>query len=423
MRAVLGLLILCVAAVAVAWWLSGVPGTVVVTFANTTIETSTPIALLVLAVGVLAILVVIRLLAWIFGIGTRTGRWRRRVRRSGGDEAVTTALVALAAGDARRARAESERARRLLGDTPQTLLLAAQAARLGGEEEAAASLYRKLTERSDAALLGHRGLLRQAVARKDWVLAASIAGKAEAASPGSPWLREERTLLAARSGDWRQALALAAPDAPRAAYAVAAADTARTPDEGMSLARGVWKANRGFAPAALAYARRLRQAGKESRAIEVLRETWTRAPQPDLAALAIAKTADPAERVRLAGRLVSGRPDHAESHLLLARLNLDAGNAAVARRHLEAARKGGLDQTRVWMLTADLEGQGATPGATSLAQQDALRRAAEAPDDPHWRCEACGTQLAEWHAACPNCGTAGRVTWGVGPQAVLLPPA
>jgi HemY protein len=154
-----------------------------------------------------------------------------------------------------------------------------------------------------------------------------------------------------------------------------------------------------------------------------LRAAWTRSPQPDLAALLLANASDPSERLRRATRLVSGQLDHPESHLLMARMQLEAGDLAAARRQLEAARKGGLDQRRVWVLQADLEGrQGGDSEQARLAQRDALRRAAEAAADPTWRCEACGTALPEWRPVCPSCHTAGRVHWGVQTRAELLPP-
>ena len=61
-------------------------------------------------------------------------RWPGRARNSrawrrqhDGDAALTRALVALSAGTAEAARLEVRKARKLLGDTPQTLLLAAEA--------------------------------------------------------------------------------------------------------------------------------------------------------------------------------------------------------------------------------------------------------------------------------------------------------
>ncbi len=326
-------------------------------------------------------------------------------------------------GTPTRPAAKSARARRLLGDGAQPLLLAAEAERLAGNEAGATELFRKLAARQDGALLGLRGLYRQAAAREDWSEAARLAGQAEIAHPGGTWLREERERLAVRGGNWKQALALAGPDAPRAAYATAEAEAEPDGDRGLRLARQAFRDNSGFAPAALAYARRLRAAGREDRAFEVLQRSWTAAPQPDLAAFALAPLGDTTQRLRMAGRLVSGRADHPESHLVLAQESLDGGLTDEARRHLDAARAS-LDERRVWVLLADIEAaeRGDTE-AGRLAQRDALRRAATAAPDPAWRCEACGTVLPAWQPVCPACQTAGRVRWGAPPRAALALPS
>lgn len=422
MQFVLWVLALGIAAVALAWWLAGLPGDVTVALAGVSVQTSTPLALTALVLVLLVLLAVLRVLGWIFGTPLRMRRWQAGRRRANGDTAVTRTLVALAAGEPEDSRREAGKARRLLGDTPQTLLLAAEAERLAGNDDRATELFRTLAD-GDAALLGLRGLFRQALAREDWDDAATLAGRAERVHPGGLWLREERGQLAVRTGDWRLALQLAPPDAPRAAYAVAAADAEADPDEGMRRAKRVWKENPAFTPAALSYAGRLRAVGKEARAQDVLRDAWTQQPQPDLATLALAQVADPMERLKAASRLVSGRPEDPESHMLLASLNLQAGLTGEARRHLDRARAGGLDQRRLWMLMADLEAQDRGETETGrLAQRDALRRAATAAADPAWRCESCGTVHARWLPACPACHTAGRIRWGVAAP-MILPPA
>ena len=423
MPAILWLLVLFVAAVSLGWWLVGLPGTVVVTLSGYTIETATPVALVAVVLLVLVLLGVLSLLAWLFGSPRRLGRWSGRRQRGRGDVAVTRTLVALAAGEQATARKEAKRARVALGDTPQTLLLAAEAERLSGDDAAAADLYTKMADREDAGLLGLRGLFRQAINRQDFDGAAEIARRAERVHPGGNWLREERAALAIRAGDWRQAQALAAPDAPVATYAVAAAEAASDPDDGVRLARAAYKANPDFAPAALAYARRLRAAGRDVKAMDVLREAWARSPTPDLATLALEPEADPQARLRRASRLVAGNPDHVETHLLMARLMLDAEQPADARRRLEAAREAAHGQRRYWRLLADLEGieRGDTE-IGRLAQRDALRHAADATADPAWHCEQCGTALDGWRPTCPACGTTGRVRWGSGRDTVVLAP-
>jgi HemY protein len=413
MRRVFLWLIVAILVVAAAWWVAGLPGNVTVSLAGTTVQMATSLALLGVVVVVLVLTGVLRLLGWFFRTPRRMGAWRSRRRRVAGDAAVTGALVALAASDERRALENATRARRMLGDTPQTLLLAAEAARLAKADAEAAALYRTLADRPEAALLGLRGLYRQAVNRQAWDEAALIARRAEEVHPGGAWLREERTELAVRTGNWSEALRLAPPEAPRAAFATAAADAEADPDAALRLAKRAWRDTPDFVPAALAYARRLRAAGRESKAAGVIRETWERAPQPELAAFALAPVTDPLARARAAERLVEVNPAHVESHLLLARVALEAGLTGQARRHLDAARAAGLNQRRLWLLQADLEAaEGGETEAARQAQREALRRAAAAEPDPTWRCDACGAEHTAWHPRCPVCQTAGRIRWG-----------
>ena len=215
-----------------------------------TVQTTTPIAVLALVVLVVVLVVLLRLILGLLRLPRRLRRVRAARARRLGDAAVTRTLLALAAGESGEARRDSARARRLLGDTPQTLLLAAESARRLGREGEAETLYRLLAERADAPFLGLRGLLRQAIAREDWPAAAELAGRAEAAHPGSLWLRSERTQLAIRGGDWKQAMALSAPGAPLAAIATAAADAEPDEDAALKLARQAFAADPALAPAA-----------------------------------------------------------------------------------------------------------------------------------------------------------------------------
>ncbi len=406
--------------VAAAWYLSGLPGQVAATIAGVTVETSAPLAVLALVVLVALLHLLLRLITALILLPRTLRRWWRRRWRERGDAAVSRALVALAAGDAADSLHHTQRARRLLGDSPQTLLLAAEARRLAGREDDAALVFRTMAARDDAAFLGLRGLFRQAMAREDWAEAAVLARRAETLHPGASWLREQRTELAVRTGDWRQALALAGPGAPRTAFAVAAADAATDPDAATRLARQTWKADPGFVPAALAYARRLRQANRDDRAQEVLRTTWKISPHPDLAAFALDNGAVDMARVKLAASLVQAAPDHAESHLLLARTSLEAGLTGEARRHAEAARRAGMRQKRLFLLLADLEAvEHGDTEAGRVAQHDALRQAASAEPDSAWRCEVCGAAHATWLPACPVCHTPGRIAWR-GPARLAL---
>ncbi len=140
-------------------------------------------------------IILLRILRAVLGIPSTGAGWRRRHRLILGERTVTRVLVALAAGEKGEARKEARRARNLLGDSPQTLAACAEAGRLSGREDEAEEAFRALAKQTEARFLGLRGLLRQAVDRRDWSEALVIAKQAEAAHPGTLWLRQQRAEL------------------------------------------------------------------------------------------------------------------------------------------------------------------------------------------------------------------------------------
>lgn len=412
MRAVLSFLVVAAAVIAFFWWLLGLPGTIGGHIGDTTIDMPTYVALMALGVLFLLLYAGARLLAMLAGLPRRTSRMQALRNRRRGETALTRTLLALAGGDGEAALREAERSRALLGDTPQTLLLAAYAGRQAGQEEEATAAFRTLAAREDAGFLGLRGLLQQAVARGDWDEADRLARQAEAANPGGTWLQAERKQLAIRNGAWRNVLELAGPDDPKAAFGTAAALAETDTSEGRRLAKKAWAADEGFTPAALAYAGRLRDAGKENRAQDVLRTAWSRAPHPDLAEAMLATAPDDLTRTRRAEALAASMPTHVESQLLLTRVALSVNLPGEAQRHADEALAAGVNQRRLWLLFADIAGR----NGDGAAQADALRRAAAADPDPAWRCGACGATHQAWAPRCDECGTPGLLNWGVAPS-------
>ena len=406
MRTALSLFVTALICVGIAWWISLLPGTVTATIAGTTLSSSTPIAVTLLLILFLLVYVLIRLLAWLISIPRRSRRWRSGRQRGRGEVALNRALIALAANDSGAARREAERGRRLLGDTPLTLLLAAQAGKQAGRDDEATALYEKLAERPDARLLGLRGLIRIAIDKQDWQVATSLAADAERAHPGAKWLREERSFMAQQTGEWREALRLAAPES-KAALAVAASTTEDDPRAAMGLAKQAFDMEPGLAPAAIAYAGWLRHFGRAKQAQEVLRQSWSAQPHPDTAAAFVEQVHEPVARARELAVLVRANPDNAEACLIVAQAALDAGMVADARHQLERARQAGVNDRRFWTLLADVHVmEGDNDGA-----QEALRQVAEADANPTWVCEKCGTQYDHWHAVCDTCRSTGSIHW------------
>jgi HemY protein len=427
MRRVVLVLLTVAVVVLVAWGIFRLPGSVSAEIGPYSFAAASPVAALAAIVVFVAIYLVLRLLGFVVFMPRRLRRWRAVRHRRFGDIAVTRALVALAAGESGDARRESGRARRLLGDTPQTLLLTAEAGRLSGREDEAAAAFRALSERDDAAFLGFRGLLRQAMEREDWAEASAIARRAEAAHPAALWLRKERAALAIRTRNWGDALAQSDADAPKAALAAAAAEQAATLPSGLRLGRQAWKEDRALPAAALAYAARLRADGRESRAQSVLRKSWEAAAHPDLAVAFIAPLPDAPSRLAATQRLTRNNPTHPESRLALARAALAAGRTEDAQFHADAVRAGGLNQRRVWLLLAEIaDAQAADPAraepeieAARLAHRDALRRATVADPDPVWRCTDCRTPQTAWQPVCPACGKTATLRWDSAPVSAV----
>ena len=411
MRRILLILLAAILAVCAAWAVASLPGRVSAEFGPVAIDAPSAVAAAGLLAAFLALHLALRGLGGLFGIPARLRRRRADRARAIGDRSVARALVALAANAPAEARREAARARRLLGDTAQTLLLAAEAGRLGGRDDEAEAAFRALSERPDAAFLGYRGLLSRAVAAGDWSEAGRLAGRAEAAYPGAAWLRAERAALAVKAERWAEALSFAATPQARAALATAAARDAADPATARRLAREALAAAPGLAPAAVLAARQARAAGQESRAAAILAEAWKAAPHPDLAAELASGIAAPLDRVRAARKLVAGDLAHPESRLALARACLDAGLTGEARRQLDDARAEGEQGRRAWLLRAELEAvdRGGTEEGRS-ARLDALRHAADAPDAA-WRCGECGASAAGWAPVCPACAAIGAARW------------
>ncbi len=412
MRRLLTALVIGIAVVAIAWYLAGITGHVSVTVGAWDIQTSVPIAILGVVILVLALIVLLRILVGIWLIPGSTARWRRALRLRAGQRALNRVLVALAAGEQATARKSAQRARRLLGDTPQTLLLVAEAGRLDGHEDEAEAAFRALTRQPEGSFLGYRGLLRQAIDRRDWAEATELARQAEQVHPGTAWLRQQRAELALQTDNWADALELIGSDPRRVVYYIAAADAEANPKRALEYARLAWKEDPTFPPATVAYARRLRLAGQESRARSAIIDAWVKAPHPDLSDLMLSPESDKMARLQAAKRLVERNPTHPESRMLVAQCALDAGVTNEARTQIEAARTHGVNQRRLCLLTADLEEQehGDTE-AGRQAQRAALRAASTAEPDPHWLCSNCNAEPASWQPKCPVCAHIGSLRW------------
>ena len=420
---------------AAAAWVAGHPGALTLQWEGRNIEMPVGYAAGLLVLLLLALQLLYRFWHWLRRGPGAWGSARAARRRRLGYRALTHGMVAVAAGDAVEAKRLAVKAEQLLDEPPLTLLLAAQAAQLGGDEAAAERYFSAMLERPETEFLGLRGLLAQAVRKQDRLTALRLATRARELRPNTPWVLRELFALQSAEGLWPDAettlaqaikhKALPAAEGRRAQAIVAfeqaqGAEQAGQPDRARKLALQAVSLSPDLVPAIVLAASLLAAAGKRRRAVNLLTESWIQVPHPDLAQAyaGLFPDEDAAERLRRAQELAAHRPDHVESRLVLAEAALAAGDLATARKQLEPLVKERLTPRTAGMM-AELEEKQYGDAASA---REWLIRAAHAAPDPAWICRTCGAQGQAWAARCGACGGFDTLHWqqpvGMAPMAV-----
>lgn len=365
------------------------------------------------------------------------GRWSFARKQRKGDAALSRGLVAAAAGDALEARRQAQKARSLVGASPLTLLLSAQAAQLGGDEEAQGDAYRAMLAHPEAEFVGLRGLFMQARRREDEDEAMALATRAHQLKPRAAWAANALFDLKSARGEWSEAkkvldasarAKLIDPGVTRRRRAVLLsaealdAQSRGDNEHALSLAQKAIALSPGLTPAAIVAARELTAAGKMWRAQDVIEAAWAQAPHPELAAAyaAIKPNESISERAERMKGLAQLNRDHFESRMLLAEQAANQGRWLEARRLL-GPLAGGFASTRVCALMAEIEQSEKHDASAAHAW---LARAVRAPRDAEWRCANCGWADPAWHAVCANCGAFDTLSWqapGAGTLELMMP--
>ncbi|MCY4319806.1 MAG: heme biosynthesis protein HemY [Alphaproteobacteria bacterium] len=351
----------------------------------------------------------------------RFGRVGRRRER--GYRALSLGMVAVAAGAADEAKRRAREADRLLDGAPLTLLLAAQAAQLDGDDSAARKFFEAMVDEPETSLLGLRGLMAQADRAGDRTEALAIAARAQKERPGTPWVLEALFDLRTANDDWDGASAalealasrkLVRGEDLRRRRAVVAAERSRLAETrgdktaALQHARAAWKLDPAL-PAAAACAARLEGgAGHNGRAEKILRDGWMKAPHPILgeALEALWSGLAPTVRFTQGQRLLKGAAARPETRALLADLALAAGQQAEARKLVEPLVGENAPARLCRQMASIALADGDMEGARMW-----LARARLAPGDQAWFCRACGAMSAAWHGACPECKVFDSLEW------------
>jgi HemY protein len=394
-RVVIFLVVVGLLALGVAW-LADRPGEVVVTWQGMRIETS----LMVLGAAIVAAMAAIALLWSLLSALLRSPfMLRRHLHRRRGErayEAISRGLVAVGAGDLAAARKHTAEVKRIAPAEPLALLLSAQSAQLGGDSDAADSVFRAMAGRDDTKALGLHGLYVEARRRGDHASAHAFAEEAARESPSLGWAGRAVLEFRCLTGDWAGALALLESNRraidketyrrQRAVMLTARANETQDTDRDNAKAFALEAAKLAptFVPAASLAGRMLAEAGELRRASRVLNKAWLANPHPDLAQVFSGLRYGDAARDRLKRieALAKKVPGHVEGALAMARAALDAREFAKARAALASYLA--VPTKRVALLMAELERAERNDEGRA---REWIARAVNAAPDPKWTAE------------------------------------
>jgi HemY protein len=380
------------------------------------------VALIWLAMLLVGLLVAV--LRFLSGDETAVSRYFDRNREQKGYQALTEGMLALASGEPRTALVRAQRAERYLGRPELTTLLTAQAAELSGDGARATEAYKALLADDRTRFVGIRGLMKQKLAEGDTATALKLAEKAFALKPRHPETQDILLKLQSQAGDWKGARGtlgakLKAGALPRDVYrrrdavmALQGASGVLDEDATVEAREAAIEANRlspDLIPAAAMAARALIAGGDAKGAARVLKKAWEAQPHPDLAAAfaEIVPDETPADRLRRFRTLTAAKPDHDETRLLLAELNLAAEDFPAARRALGDIVTRHPTARALAVMAAVERGE----GAEEAVVRGWLSKALTAPRGPQWCCDKCQAIHARWAPVCDNCGGFDTLSW------------
>ncbi|WP_457650839.1 heme biosynthesis HemY N-terminal domain-containing protein [Profundibacter sp.] len=416
---------------------------VVITVANTEFVIG-PLMMVLLAVallvGVWLLLKVMGLLIATFkflnGDETAISRYFDRNREKRGYEALSEGMLALASGEGRVAMAKAAKAEKYLNKPELTNLLSAQAAEMTGDKRKAEEVYKRLLQDDKTRFVGVRGIMKQKLAEGDTETALALAEKAFAIKPKHEETQDTLLRLQASKEDWggaRKTLGakLKHGSLPRdvhrrrdavlalseARIALAAGDTAKANEAAI-------EANRlspDLVPAAVMAARVYTEMGKLRAAARVIKKAWEANPHPDLAAAfaAIAPDETPEARLKRFRALTKLKPDHPETRMLLAELNIAAKDFPAARKALGDLVETDPTARSLTIMAAIERGE----GSDDTVVRGWLTKALTASRGPQWVCDNCHSVHSEWAPVCHNCESFDSLSWVVPSEGEVAMPA
>jgi HemY protein len=302
-----------------------------------------------------------------------------------------------------------------------------------GDTVSARSAYKKLLDDERTRFVAVRGLMKQKLAEGDTDTALKLAEKAFVLKPRNAETSDTLLQLQARHQNWKGArktlgAKLKYGDIPRdlhrrrdavlaladaeARYAAGDDDQAR--DEAVEAARLAPE----LVPAAAMAARAYVAMGKPKNAARAIKTAWAKNPHPDLAAAfaEIVPGETPDARIKRFGDLFRLKPDHPETRLLNAELEIAAEHFPAARKALGDLAETRPDARALTLMAAIERGEGSDDSTVKAW----LAKALTASRGPQWICDKCGHVHASWSALCDNCEAFDTLSWREAPSSDVM---
>ena len=403
-------------------WLADQPGDLKLRWLGYEIETSLMAAFIILAGIALVLWIAWSIVMWLLDRPGAFGGWFRSRRQRKGRHALSSGLIAVAAGDSEGAQSHARTAAAIIGDDPMVKLLDAQAAQMRGDNVRVRQLFEEMAEQPETRLLGLRGLHTDAVRQSDTARARALAEEAVRINPKASWAGKAVLSYQSTSEDWaaisrtidtQKSASLIDRATANLKLAVVLTAQAReaeatNAEEAYDLALRAHKLDPSLVPAAVISARHATESGSLRKASKIIEKTWNLTPHPDLAeAYSHVRSGDSAlDRLKRIKSLVS-KSGGIEAAVALATAAIDALEWKAAREALSAYAHD-RPQARICGLMAEIEeGEFGDKGRA----REWLARAVRAPRDPAWTAD--GFISASWLPVSPVSGDLGGFKWKV----------
>jgi HemY protein len=380
-----------------------------------------------LALVLIALLLLLVIVSWVVLIGWQFFSWpkRRRYKRryqqmERGLYALSHAVTSLAMQDVKAAEKSLKQAMHFLPESALPRLIAAQVAGVQGNATKSSEHLRHLLGHKETVHFATRKLIDQQVKAGAHEDALRLAVEADTHHPRDPFITRSLIDLYLRAGRYRDVLQrtegwkIGSPlgeGERRRLAAISHYFLAQEASEPRAVYRELRHATHfapEFAPATLALIDHLQETGQTARALRLIKQSWNASPPSALVqkALTLIRTLPPTRQARFARRITAAAKNSAETAYLRASIAAGLGKPEEAAEILRRAI-GAHDRKILYALMAEISPQ------LDAANEETtwLKRAMDAPAEPHWHCRACGAAQREWELHCHQCGALDSSIW------------